>query len=103
MNLLEPFFYILLIILDLYFWVLIVWVVMSWLIAFEVINTRNRFVYQLNYFLFRVTEPALKPIRRFMPNLGGIDISPVVLMLAIFFLQRMIAQLALTMGVYPGY
>lgn len=100
MNLLEPFFFVLLIILDLYFWVLIVWVVMSWLIAFDVINTRNQFIYQLNYFLFRVTEPALKPIRRFMPNLGGIDISPMVLILAIYFLQRMIGQIGLRMGVY---
>lgn len=103
MFLLDPVLYILLVILDLYFWVLIVWVVMSWLIAFDVINTRNQFVYQVNYFLYRLTEPALRPIRRFMPNLGGIDISPVVLTLIIFFLRRLIVITALQMGIYSGY
>lgn len=103
MFLLDPVLYILLVILDLYFWVLIVWVVMSWLIAFDVINTRNQFVYQVNYFLYRLTEPALRPIRRFMPNLGGIDISPIVLTLIIFFLRRLIVITALQMGIYSGY
>ena len=76
--------------LDLYVWVLIISAVLSWLIAFNVINTHNRFVYTVNDFLYRITEPALRPIRRFVPNLGGVDISPIVLILLLWFIQRMI-------------
>lgn len=73
--------------LSLYKWILIIWVVLSWLISFNVVNTRNRFVYLLSDFLYRVTEPALRPIRRILPNFGGIDISPVILIFIIWFLQ----------------
>lgn len=73
--------------LSLYKWILIIWVVLSWLISFNVVNTRNRFVYLLSDFLYRVTEPALRPIRRVLPNFGGIDISPVILIFIIWFLQ----------------
>ena len=69
---------------------LIIAVIMSWLVAFNVINTHNRFVYTVNDFLYRVTEPALRPIRRFVPQLGGVDISPIVLILLLWFVQRMI-------------
>lgn len=61
--------------------------ILSWLIVFNVINVRNNFVYQIARFLDRVTDPLLRPIRRFLPNLGGIDISPVVLLLLLQFLQ----------------
>ena len=61
-------------IINLFIFVLIVQVIMSWLIAFNVVNTRNRFVYMVGDFLQRVTEPALRPIRRVLPNLGGIDL-----------------------------
>ena len=80
------------VILELYIWVLIIWVLLSWLIAFEVINTRNRFVYLLSDFLYRVTEPALRPIRRVVPNLGGIDISPLVLLLGIWFIRNLMRE-----------
>lgn len=73
--------------LSLYKWILIIWVVLSWLISFNVVNTRNRFVYLLSDFLYRVTEPALRPIRRILPNFGGIDISPVILIFIIWFIQ----------------
>ena len=73
--------------LSLYKWILIIWVVLSWLISFNVVNTRNHFVYLLSDFLYRVTEPALRPIRRILPNFGGIDISPVILIFIIWFLQ----------------
>jgi YggT family protein len=73
--------------LSLYKWILIIWVVLSWLISFNVVNTRNRIVYLLSDFLYRVTEPALRPIRRILPNFGGIDISPVILIFIIWFLQ----------------
>ena len=69
---------IVIIILDLYVWLLIASAILSWLIAFNVVNTRNQFVAAVAEFLYRITEPALAPIRRFMPNLGGLDISPII-------------------------
>lgn len=76
--------------LDLYWWIIIASAIFSWLYAFNVINSRNQFVGAIGNFLFRVTEPALRPIRRFMPDLGGIDISPIILLLIIFFLRQFI-------------
>ena len=81
---------VILIALDLYVWLLIASAVLSWLIAFNVVNTRNQFVSMLWDFLYRITEPALAPIRAIMPNLGGIDISPVILILIIIFIQKVI-------------
>lgn len=75
-----------------YITLVIVQVVLSWLIAFNVINTRNRFVYMVGEFLYRVTEPALKPIRRLLPTMGGIDLSPVVLILALYFLRVLLLR-----------
>jgi YggT family protein len=74
-------------ILDIYIWCLIIWVIMSWLISFNVINTRNQFVRMIGDFLYRITEPALRQIRRFLPTLGGIDLSPLALILMIYFIQ----------------
>ena len=76
---------------DIYIWVLIASAILSWLVAFNVLNTSNRFVYSLGDFLFRITEPVLRPIRQVLPNLGGIDISPVVLILILIFAQRLVA------------
>ena len=81
---------VILIALEIYVWLLIAQAVLSWLIAFNVVNTRNQFVAMLWDFLYRITEPALGPIRRIMPNLGGIDISPVILIILLLFLQRII-------------
>ena len=81
---------IVIIVLDLYVWLLIASAILSWLIAFNVVNTRNQFVAAVAEFLYRITEPALAPIRRFMPNLGGLDISPIILILIIMFIQRVI-------------
>ena len=81
-------------VIDLYVWVLILAVVASWLISFNVINTTNRVVYVVVDFLYRATEPALRPIRRFLPNLGGLDISPVVLILLLIFVQDLLRDLA---------
>ncbi len=74
----------------LYIWALIIHVVLSWLIAFNVVNTHNRFVYLVGDFFYRVTEPALRPIRRVLPNLGGIDLSPLVLILGLVFVRNLI-------------
>ncbi len=74
-------------VISIYIWLLIASAVLSWLIAFNVINTGNRFVYQIRDFLYRVTDPLLRPIRNLLPDLGGIDISPIVLILALYFIR----------------
>ena len=84
-----------LMVIEIYIWVLIISAVFSWLIAFNVLNTHNRFVYTVSDFLYRVTEPALRPIRRFVPLLGGVDISPVVLILLLIFLKNLIIEYAI--------
>jgi len=77
--------------LQFYTWLIIAAAILSWLVAFRVVNARNDVVRAIWDFLYRVTEPALRPIRRILPNLGGIDVSPIILLLGIFFLQRVIA------------
>ena len=74
--------------LNLYWWIIIGSAVFSWLYAFNVVNPRNQFVGAIGNMLFRLTEPALRPIRRFLPDLGGIDISPIILLLIIFFIRE---------------
>ena len=78
--------------LDLYWWIIIASAIFSWLYAFNVVNPRNQFVGTVGNMLFRLTEPALRPIRRFMPDLGGIDISPIILLLIIYFIQSVIVR-----------
>ena len=73
-----------------YIFMLIGSAILSWLVAFNVINTSNKFVYMVGDFLYRVTEPALRPIRRIIPNLGGIDISPIILILVLQFANMLI-------------
>ncbi len=80
-------------IISLYTWVIIIGAVLSWLIAFNVINTQNRFVYTVVDITYRITEPALRPLRRILPDLGGIDISPVVLLLLLFFVQNLLWEI----------
>ncbi|CDX49846.1 YggT family protein [Mesorhizobium sp. M2C.T.Ca.TU.002.02.1.1] len=74
--------------LDIYWWIIIASAIFSWLYAFNVVNSRNQFVGTVGNMLYRLTEPALRPIRRFMPDLGGIDISPIILLLIIFFIRQ---------------
>jgi YggT family protein len=81
-----------LIALQLYVWLLIAAAVLSWLVAFNVINTRNQFVAMVGDFLYRVTEPVLRPIRNMLPSLGGIDVSPVVLILIIILIKDVIVR-----------
>ena len=76
---------------DIYWWLIIASAIFSWLYAFNVVNPRNQFVAAIGNFLYQATEPVLRPIRRFIPDLGSIDVSPIVLLLLIFFLQRIIA------------
>jgi len=80
-------FYLILQILKLYSYIVIANVVISWLIAFNVLNTQNRFVYSVLDFTYRLTEPLLNKIRQFLPNLGAFDISPIILLMLIWILQ----------------
>ena len=96
---LGPIFGLIDMVFDLFIWILIIAVVMSWLISFKVVNTTNRFVYLIADFTHRITEPALRPIRRFLPNLGGLDISPIVLLMLIWFLRDVLRRLAFETGV----
>ncbi len=75
---------------DIYIWILIAQAILSWLLAFGVVNRYNRAVAVIGDFLYRVTEPALRPIRALLPNFGGIDISPVILILLLMFLRKLI-------------
>ena len=83
--------------LELYIWLLIAAAILSWLVAFNVVNTRNQFVAAVAEFLYRITEPLLAPIRNFLPSLGGLDISPIILILVIMFIERVI-----TYYIYPA-
>jgi YggT family protein len=74
------------------FWLVIAMVIMSWLLAFNVLNNSNSIVRQINYSLNRLTEPLLGPIRRRLPDLGGIDISPIVLLLGLMFIQQLLHE-----------
>ena len=76
----------------LYIYVVIASAIFSWLIAFNVVNARNQFVHMVGDFLYRVTEPILRPIRNIMPNLGGIDLSPVIVILLIILIKDIIIR-----------
>jgi YggT family protein len=75
-----------------YIWVIIIQAVLSWLVAFNVVNTQNRFVYAVGNALFQLTEPVVGRIRKFLPSAGGIDFSPMVVIIALIFLQRVVLQ-----------
>jgi YggT family protein len=81
----------LLIILRLYTFVIIGSAILSWLVVFDVVNTRNRFVFQFSRMLDALTDPLLRPIRKVIPLIGGVDLSPVVLLLGIWFIQQVLA------------
>ncbi|WP_028465378.1 MULTISPECIES: YggT family protein [Nisaea] len=76
-------------VIQLYIYALFIFIIMGWLVQFNVINSQNRFVYLVMDFLYRVTEPLLRPIRNVLPNLGGLDISPIVLVLGLSFLRSL--------------
>jgi YggT family protein len=85
--------------LELYIWIVIAMAIFSWLVAFNVVNVRNQVVAMIGDFLFRITDPVLRPIRNMLPNLGGIDISPVILFLIIVFI-RYVIELYILPNVY---
>ena len=79
-------------VIDLFVWVVIASAILSWLVAFNVVNMNNRVVLMIADTLYRLTEPALRPIRNILPNLGGIDISPVVLILFLLFIRDVVLR-----------
>ncbi len=79
-------------ILDIYTWIVIASVILSWLVAFNVINTHNRVVATIGETLYRLTEPVLGRIRRYVPAVGGLDLSPIVLLLGIYFVRMLLAE-----------
>jgi YggT family protein len=79
--------------LGLYLWLLFASIILSWLTAFGIVNSYQPFVQAVGRFLYAVTEPALRPIRRFVPSMGGMDISPMILILVIYFLQSVIRNI----------
>ena len=80
-------------IVSLYIWILIIHVIFSWLVAFNVLNTSNRFVYSVLDISYKLTSPPLNFIRRFLPNLGSIDISPVILILGLMFFRNLVFEM----------
>ncbi len=93
----RPILEVIIFILNAYIYVIIAAVIVSWLIAFNVINTRNQIVAMIVDFLYRVTEPVFRPIRQFMPNLGGIDFSPLIVLLIIYVIER-----SIELYIYPN-
>ncbi len=90
---LNPLFRIALLVINLYIWVVIIQAILSWLVAFNVVNPYNRVVGTVGEVLHRLTEPALQPIRRRLPSLGTVDLSPLVLILGLIFVQMVLEQL----------
>jgi YggT family protein len=93
----RPFLEVIIYLLDAYWWVVIIAVIVSWLIAFNVVNTRNQIVGMIADFLYRITEPVFRQVRGWLPNLGGIDFAPLIVLLIIYIIERMIV-----LYVYPN-
>jgi len=83
-------------VLGLVVWALILSAILSWLVALNVVNVRNQFISTVGNFLYRVTEPMLRPIRRYVPDFGGVDVSPVILILVIYFIRSVLRQWAVS-------
>ena len=88
----HPLIYLFNIVMEIIVWIVIASAIMSWLVAFGVVNTRNQFVSAVSEFLYRITEPALRPIRRVVPLVGGFDISPIVLILLLIFARNLVFE-----------
>ena len=89
-------------VINLFIWVVIASAILSWLVAFNVVNMNNRFVLAIADMLYRLTEPALRPIRNILPNLGGIDVSPVILILLLLFVRDVVLLGWLAPAVIPS-
>lgn len=91
---LIPLLSILGIVINLFIWALIISAILSWLVTFGVVNTRNQFVNMVGTFLWKVTEPPLRPLRRIIPDMGGVDLAPMAMILILWFVQGVLSQLA---------
>ena len=94
----NPFLWLILTVINIYFWIILATVIMSWLIAFGILNRSNPYVRQIGSALERLTEPLLKPIRRFLPDLGGIDVSPIILLIAMQFFGMLVTRIFVNLG-----
>jgi len=94
----NPFLWLILTVINIYFWIILAMVIMSWLVAFGIVNRSNPYVRQIGYALERLTEPLLKPIRRFLPDLGGIDISPIILLIGMQFFGMLVTRIFVNLG-----
>jgi YggT family protein len=94
----NPILWLLHTVINIYFWIILAMVIMSWLIAFGIVNRSNSYVRQVSYALERLTEPLLRPIRRFLPDLGGIDISPIILLIGLQFLGVLVDNIFFNLG-----
>ena len=80
-------------VITIYLWIIIINAILSWLVAFNILNTHNRFVFSILDATYKLTDPALNKIRRFIPNFGSIDISPIILILALMFLRNLVFEI----------
>ena len=94
----NPILWLLHTVINIYFWIILAMVIMSWLIAFGIVNRSNPYVRQVGQVLDRLTEPLLRPIRRFLPDLGGIDISPIILLIGLQFLGILADNIFFNLG-----
>ncbi len=85
-----PFIWLINTVVQLFFWIMLATIIISWLMHFGIVDGRNPYVRQINYFLRRITEPVLAPIRRLLPDLGGIDISPIVVLIGLEFIRQIV-------------
>ncbi len=79
-------------VIELFIWLLIIQAILSWLVAFGIVNTQSNFVNMVGNFLYKITEPLLKPIRRLLPEFGGVDISPVILIILLIFFRNLLFE-----------
>jgi YggT family protein len=93
----NPVIWLILTVLDIYFWIILATVIMSWLVAFNVINGSNPYVRQVGFALRKLTEPLMGPIRRMLPDLGGIDVSPIVVLIGLQFVRYLVVWVGLRM------
>ena len=98
MTPMNPILWLLHTVINIYFWIILAMVIMSWLIAFGIVNRSNPYVRQVGQVLDRLTEPLLRPIRRFLPDLGGIDISPIILLIGLQFLGVLVDNIFFNLG-----
>jgi len=93
-----PFLKLVLTVIDLYVWIVVIGVILSWLTAFKVVNTSNRFVYIVGDFIYKITEPVLGRIRKVLPVMGGFDLSPIALILGLMLLQDVLINIMVKIG-----